>query len=151
MVKSDSRTQLPAVSTVKILSSVILTVFILFDFFSGDYVNIAKTRGDAEEEEDVKEQVLRAKPLIELEPEIDPDGDSQGERNPHAGNQPQGSYQGLFVLIHQAFLNPAEPTIETLAKYHVSRTDVNPNLKRKRPRAHGFLLASCRWALVRFV
>ncbi len=83
-------------------SSVIFTVFILLDFSSGYYVNVAKSCDNAEEKKNIKEQMLRAKPFIELEPEIDPDGDSQREGNPHAGNQPEGFYQGLFIFVHQA-------------------------------------------------
>jgi hypothetical protein len=104
MARSTTSAELPMVSTAKILFSSIFTGLTVPDFSSYNYVNIAKSRDNADKKKDEEENVIRAEPGIEKTPENNAHGNGQHNRDAHAGYHAEGFQQFPLFFIH--FLCP---------------------------------------------
>src|SRR6266567_8309928 len=97
--------RLPTVRTVKILFSCIFTVVFPLYFSTGDDVDIAEAGGNPEKKENEKKPRLGAEPLVELEANIDPDGNRHHYGDSHGGNHPEGLDQPFFFFFHRPALS----------------------------------------------
>jgi hypothetical protein len=99
-VSSTRRNELPMVRTAKILFSSIFTGLTVPDFSSDYYINIAKSRDDADKEEDEEENVPRTKQVIKKAAENHSHGNGQHNRDSHAGYSSEYFQQFPFLFVH---------------------------------------------------
>jgi hypothetical protein len=79
-----------------------LIVIITFsDLPAGDNVHILETGGNPDEQKNIKEPGLRAKPAIKRQTKPDSDGDRQYDGNAHAGNHGKASKKLAVVTGHE--------------------------------------------------
>ncbi len=86
--------------TAKRLSSLIV-IITFTDLPAGDYVDILETGGDSDEQKNIKEPGLRAKPAIKSQAEPDSDSNRQHHGNTHAGNHCKALKKLAVIISHE--------------------------------------------------
>jgi hypothetical protein len=99
-MSTTSRIVLPIVRAAKKLFSFIFTGFTVPDFFSDNYVYIAKSCNDTDKEKNKEENIFGSEPVIQKAPEKHTDGNGQDNGDAHAGYNTEGLQQVPLFFIH---------------------------------------------------